>query len=393
MTARRSSLLLPAATALLVAISAAPTSAYDGAYLAIEGGAWDIESGPIPFSLEPAGSADIEDDSDLDALRAAFRAWACVPGTSVRFAETEEEGVVDVADDGVNSLFWDETGDFGLGPATLGVTVGDAGQGVRHQADIVFNGVDSQWSTDETPSAVDVGSIAVHEIGHYLGLDHPCDKDGGNEENCKRPERSIMTPAWDGAIGRTPLPDDEEGVKALYPDDGSGGGCDGPFRKGEACTCDDECVEGLVCVQPPGGGRSVCGDTCASDASDCGAAFACVLGVPEGDDRAEGVCVPSAANAKPPGAVCISDGDCASGTCALLFDLARSICMESCDDDDDCTEGRRCYDGFCLGGTSHEACPLPPGPCGCTSSSSTGALHSALALVVAGVLVARRRRG
>jgi len=362
--------------AVVIAASASPeVAAYDGAYVLIDGGGWNIEAGPVPYSLEPAGSDDVADDSDLEALRTAFRAWACVPGTTLRFEESETPGVVAVEDDGVNSLFWDETGDFGLGPGTLGVTVGDAGQGTRGQADIVFNGADSAWSTDEGPSAVDVGSIAVHEIGHFLGLDHPCDKSGGAEENCNGPERSIMTPAWDGVIGRNPLADDEEGVRALYPDDGSGSGCDGPFRKGEACSCDDECVEGLVCVQPPGGGRSVCGDTCASDDSDCGLGFACVLGMPDGDDRAEGVCVKTADDAKPPGAVCLNRGECASGTCALLFDLTRSICQEACEDDGDCTEGRSCYEGFCLGGTSHEACPLPPQTCGCSSSGRGCSCH------------------
>lgn len=372
-------------------VGAPAARAYDGAYLAIEGGAWDVESGPVPFSLDPAGSDDIEDDSDLQALRDAFRSWACVQGTKLRFEETEEPGVAAIEDDGVNTLFWDESGDYGLGPGTLGVTVGDAGGASRAQADIVFNGSDSSWSTDDGPSAVDVGSIAIHEIGHFLGLDHPCDKPGGQEENCNGPERSIMTPVWDNAVGRAPLPDDEEGVRALYPADDEESRCDGPFRKGEACACDDECIEGLVCVVPPGGGKSLCGETCASDDSDCGAGFACVLGMPDGNDRSEGVCVKSEPDAKPPGSVCINGGECAAGACALLFDLTRSICQESCDTDDDCTEGRACYEGFCLGGTSHEACPVPPEGCGCTASSAAPA--SGLAgLAAMGVLILRRRR-
>ena len=390
---KRCSVVVSFVLVLLAQLAAgAPAHAFDGAYLAIDGGAFDVESGPVPFSLEPAGSADIDDGSDLEALRSAFRAWACVPGTKLRFEESETPGVVAIEDDGINSLFWDETGDYGLGPATLGVTVGDAGQGVRAQADIVFNGFDSSWSTDDSPSAVDVGSIAVHEIGHFLGLDHPCDKSGGDETNCNGPERSIMTPVWDNAVGRFPLPDDEEGVRALYPADEGESGCDGPFRKGEACSCDDECISGLVCVQPADGGRSVCGDTCASDDSDCGPGFACVLSLPEGDDRSEGVCVKSTDNDKPPGAVCINGGECAGGTCALLFDLTRSICQEACDTDGDCTEGRGCYQGFCLGGTSHEACPLPPEGCGCSSSSSSARGGAAAVAVALALFLLRRHR-
>lgn len=378
---------------LLVGVAGASQArAYDGAYLPIEGGAFNVDNGPVPFSLDPAGSDDIGDESDLDALRDAFRAWACVAGTKLRFEETEQPGVAEIVDDGINTLFWDESGDYGLGPGTLGVTVGDAGGAERSEADIVFNGFDSTWSTDDGPSAVDVGSIALHEIGHLLGLDHPCDKEGGQEENCNGPERSIMTPVWSNELERSPLPDDEEGVRALYPADDPDSRCDGPYRKGEACACDEECIDGLVCVIPPGGGKSVCGETCASDDSECGTGFACVLSMPEGDDRAEGVCVKSEDNAKPPGAVCLNGGECADGTCALLFDLTRSICQEFCDTDNDCTQGRTCYEGFCLGGTSHDTCPLEPGGCGCSTPSSPSS--SAAGLLVAGafLLVLRRRR-
>lgn len=366
--------------------------AYDGAFLPIEGGAWNVDNGPVPFSLDPAGSDDIADASDDDALRDAFRAWACVVGTKLRFEETEEPGVAAIEDDGINTLFWDETNEFGLGPATLGVTVGDAGGAERSSADIVFNGYDSTWSTDDGPSAVDVGSIALHEIGHFLGLDHPCDKEGGQESNCNGPEQSVMTPVWGNAIDRAPLPDDEEGVRALYPADDEESRCDGPYRKGEACSCDEECIEGLVCVIPAGGGKSTCGETCASDDSDCGPGFACVLSLPEGDDRAEGVCVKSEDGNKPAGSVCINAGECADGTCALLFDLTRSICQEYCETDDDCSEGRRCYENFCLGGTSHETCPVPPGGCGCTQSSSSP-WAGAGALGALALFVLRRRRG
>jgi MYXO-CTERM domain-containing protein len=375
---------------LAALIASASALAFDGDYLPIEGGQWDVESGPVPYSLEPSGSDDVGDGSDLDAVRNAFRAWECVPGTKLRFEESDTPGVKDVADDGINSLFWDETNDFALGPATLGVTIGDAGQGTRAQADIVFNGSDSSWSTDDGPSAVDVGSIALHEIGHFLGLDHPCEKSGDQETNCNGADRSVMTPVWDNQIERAPLPNDEEGVVALYPADDDQSRCDGPYRKGEACACDDECIAGLVCVVPADGGRSVCGATCASDNSDCGSGFACVLSKPAGDGRADGVCVKSADNAHPPGSVCLNGGQCTTGTCALLFDLSRSLCQEYCDADSDCTEGRSCYQGFCLGGTSHDACPLPPGGCSCASAA--GAPWGGAAAGIAALLLLLRRR-
>lgn len=379
--------------ALLVSFEAL---AFDGAFVAIEGGAFDIEAGPVEYVLEPNGVDDVSDGSDLQALRDAFRAWECVEGTALRFSELDEPGPATLSlEDGKNTLFWDETGEFGLGPGTLGVTLGDVGGNFRAQADIVFNGADSAWSTDDVPSGVDVGAIAVHEIGHLIGLDHPCDKNGGQEVNCNGPDRSVMTPAWGGELDRAPLPDDEAGVIALYPAGDDGSGCDGPFRRGEKCTCSGECVEGLVCSSLDGSDDLRCAETCASDDSDCGNGFSCVLDPPVGDSPAVGVCIKTPGT-KPAGAVCTASTECDSGTCALLFDVTRSLCQIACSSSADCDNGV-CYDGFCLGGTNVVECEEPPPECGCASTaSSPSSAHVGLAgvgaLVVLATLLRRGRR-
>lgn len=352
-------------------VAAAPAVAFDGAFVLIEGGAWNVDDGPVPYVLEPNGSDDIDDGSDLDALRDAFRAWECVEGVKLRFEEQEGPGPASIDDDGQNTLFWDETGAFGLGPATLGVTVGGASPNTpRQYADIVFNGFDSSWSVDG--SAVDVTSIALHEIGHFVGLDHPCSSSGGQETGCNGPERSVMTPVWSGELDRFPRADDEEGLRAMYPagaDDESG--CEGPFRKGERCSCDGECVEGLVCASADDSPK-VCTPTCASDAADCGAGFTCVLDAPEGDEPAPGVCLKVGEGGAPTGAICQNGGQCASGTCSLLFDLERSLCQVACTADTDCGAGV-CYEGFCLGSAAHEECEAPAEGCTCTSSPLSAA--------------------
>lgn len=383
----------PPRVLLVTLLLSVPSYAYEGAFLAVEGAAWNIEAGPLEYVLEPSGSDDISDGSDLQAVRDAFRAWECVEGTSLRFVEGQGPGPATIdLDDGKNTTFWDETGEFGLGPGTLGVTVGDIG-GSRTAADIVFNGADSAWSTDDGPSAVDIGSVAAHEIGHFVGLDHPCDREGGVEVNCNGPERSIMTPVWGGGLEREPRSDDAEGVVALYPAADPNGRCDGPRVRGQSCICSDECVAGLVCAAAPGE-ESVCVETCASDASDCGNGFACVLSPPAGDEPASGTCVKNDA-VKPAGAVCAAGGECASGTCALLFEVQRSVCQEACSSTSDCTNGV-CFEGFCLGGVDVVACPEETAE-GCSCSASVGErtraeAPAALVLPAALVWFLRRRR-
>lgn len=385
-----------ALAAAIVPVLSSPSSslAFDGAFVAIPGGAFDPEAGPVEYVLEPNGVDDISDGSDLQALRDAFRAWECVEGTSLRFVEGEGAGpaTLDLAD-GKNTLFWDETGEFGLGPGTLGVTLGDTGGNHRAAADIVFNGAGSSWSTDDVPSGVDVGAIASHEIGHFLGLDHPCDRNGANQEvNCNGPDRSVMTPAWGGELDRAPLPDDEAGVKALYPAGDDGATCAGPFRRGERCTCSGDCVEDLVCAALFGVDDLRCTETCASDDSDCGNGFACLLNPPVGDEPASGTCV-KAPETRPAGAVCTASTECATGTCALLFEVTRSVCQAPCSSTSDCDAGV-CFQGFCLGGVDEVDCEQPPPECGCaTTSSRATAPGVASALLLIALVLRRARRG
>jgi hypothetical protein len=377
----------PAVVAASVFALAVPAAAYDQPFKVIDGGAF-ARGSVVPFALDPTGSEDVDGDAELDAVRDAFRAWACVPGTSLRFEEDDEPGpaVVDTNDDR-NTVFWDETGALcGMGPGTLGITVGDVGTGVRAAADICFNGSDHTWGIGRD---TDVGSIAAHEIGHFIGLDHPCDGDAPSETNCNGGDRAVMTPAWDGTVARVPLPDDEEGVRALYPvEEGDTSGCEGPFRAGERCGCNDDCVDGLVCA-PDSAGTQRCTTTCSLADTGCGPGAVCVLDVPQGDEAA-GLCV-ATKEAFPPAAVCISNAQCASGSCLVDFALGASVCVQACDDDDDCGGGT-CSEGRCYGGFAGEECPVEDPGCGCTSTTRRSPVSLA-GVALALLLLGRRRAG
>ena len=380
------------------ALWGAQATAYDAPYKLLIGGAFDQDRAPVTYEINRAGSDDIDDGSDAEAIRAAVRAWTCAPNSALSVKESTEDGLAAVdLTDGRNTLFWDENDEYGLGEGTLGVTIGDALEGsARTNADIVFNGAYT-WSTDDRPSGTDVGSIAVHELGHFFGLDHPCDGSSPDETNCNGADRAVMTPVWSGDIDRAPRPDDEAGIQALYPaGDGHTSSCAPPFGKGERCACDGECDQGLVCVPAAGAEKSVCTSPCAADASDCGDGYACVLDLPEGDAPAPGVCVKAEGGEKPDGSVCATDGECAAGTCLLNITLGRNICRRGCTTDSDCTSGGACFDNVCLGAFAAEgACPVPEEPgCACstrTGSPSTGAPATLGLAVIAGLASLRKR--
>lgn len=176
---------------------------------------WDTDGDPIPFRLQHDGALDFSFWDFETSVRAAFSVWAEVPGADVEFAEgglfMGEARYQDLTTETVDResvLFFEETTWAPRAPEVIALTsITYADEGVIIDADIGFNAVDWQFTLGDDDVQVDFMSIAVHEIGHYLGLDHSDD------------DAATMFAQYNpGEVGlRTLTDDDRAGLAALYP--------------------------------------------------------------------------------------------------------------------------------------------------------------------------------
>ncbi|MFQ5718327.1 MAG: matrixin family metalloprotease [Acidobacteriota bacterium] len=217
---------------------AAPTRAYVRATASATSGvpiAWDLSGtgttlanvshGTVMFRLQGAGSDDVTDGSDLAAVERAFETWSGISGSAIAFTRGPDTTNTTTVFDEELPVFWVETStvidqgtpstfdDVDVAGAlaitfTFRVTDGpEAGEIV--DANLVFNGVDHQWTTDPAtfPNRFDIEAVATHEIGHALGLGH------------SPVAAASMFPRTGAGVsrGRTLSADDIAGAIAAYP--------------------------------------------------------------------------------------------------------------------------------------------------------------------------------
>ena len=163
--------------------------------------------------------------SDFQAtLSRAFATWQAVPTASISFQFAGFTGAEPFDDDGISVLgFQDDPGmDRVLGATGFVI---DVFTGEIVESDVFFNS-SFLWSTSAAgdPSRFDLESVAVHEIGHFLGLGHSAL--GETEVNPTGDRRvlasgAVMFPISFGrgvTRDRELQPDDIAGVSDLYPD-------------------------------------------------------------------------------------------------------------------------------------------------------------------------------
>ncbi|MBI2149404.1 MAG: matrixin family metalloprotease, partial [Acidobacteria bacterium] len=164
---------------------------------------------PIPYWINDRGSAQISNGSEFTAVHASFQTWQNVPSAGVRFNYLGATSIRTAGRDGFNVIsFADDA--TPLGSSTVAVTFqffrSDLGQVVYDDADIVFNPA-LNFSTSGETGKFDIQAVAIHEIGHFLGLDH-----AGLISSAMVPFASLSQ-----LDQRTLEYDDIAGVTDLYP--------------------------------------------------------------------------------------------------------------------------------------------------------------------------------
>ena len=196
---------------------------------------------PVRWFATDRGVPGVSSAQFRSAVENAFNTWQGVTSASIQTVFGGFTSVEPFQDDGLSVLGFQDHPEMDrvLGATTF---VYDDDSGELMEADIFFNS-SFDWSTAAGGDAArfDLESIALHEIGHFLGLGH-----SALGETEIRPEggrrvlgsAAVMFPIAYGrgsVAGRVLEPDDIAGMSDLYPASNfekSTGGVHGKVRQG-----------------------------------------------------------------------------------------------------------------------------------------------------------------
>jgi len=187
---------------------------------------WGPDSLPVPWFYNNIPPDDFSIEVAIDQTQVAFDTWEAVESASITFqfsGQTNAEPFVFF--DFINTLGFvtDDPSLQGTGILAATDFIVFTFTGEIAESDILFN-ADVPWSANPNgqPGRFDYQSTALHEIGHFLGLDHSALAFAETRRGRRfvHEGSSIMFPIAfpPGTItGRTLTVDDITGVSVIYP--------------------------------------------------------------------------------------------------------------------------------------------------------------------------------
>ena len=155
----------------------------------------------VTFALD-TGTNDVAGDAEFEAIRNAFQTWAAVITLTFREVGVNENPDVLIGWRPANDPDLDMTGgtlahaDFPPGCSVVTNTL---------PKPLHFDDQEHNWTIGAAPNSFDVESVALHEIGHNLGLAH------------SNVSGTVMFPSIGAnSTNRTLTADDIAGIQSLY---------------------------------------------------------------------------------------------------------------------------------------------------------------------------------